>query len=190
LAETVQLLESETDVRVGKDTLRRFEAGVGSPHDPLLPVALDHVLGAEGHLANVEVASGRGSGTVMLPPFWHGPTWMDLKALEVDEPATTTPRSAQDSKADPNRVNLQWGNWHRRLDGPFPLLAVSHAPLRPLRIEAAASIGWRIGVGRPAGAYPINHRWYPDSLATAQGALATYRQRFDDALRHAAENPR
>ncbi|MEL7158734.1 MAG: helix-turn-helix transcriptional regulator, partial [Actinomycetota bacterium] len=36
-----------TDTAVSRDTIRRFEKDVGKPHDPMLPVALDHALGAD-----------------------------------------------------------------------------------------------------------------------------------------------
>ncbi|MGI9597834.1 MAG: helix-turn-helix domain-containing protein [Acidimicrobiales bacterium] len=178
LAETSQRLASMTTTTAGKDTLRRFEANIGEPHDPLLPAALDHVLGAEGHLALVEISSGSGTASVSVPRYWQGPVWIDFR--------TTEPDSFESGWI----AELQWGNWHRLIEGELPQLIVNHAALIPLRILAAPEIEWTAGLGRRPGAKPINHGWVPDSIDTTQQALSTYQDALLTAIRHANEHRR
>ncbi len=176
LAETSQRLETLTGTTAGKDTLRRFEANIGEPHDRLLPVALDEVLGAQGHLALAEIASGRGTGTAPVPSYWNGPVWI---AFRSDNP----------DRGDDDRVaELQWGNWRRLIEGPLPQLVINHAALIPLRIVADPDILWTVGVGRRPGATPINHDWAPDSIDTTQQALSTYQEALLKALRRGGQN--
>ena len=177
LAETSHRLAAMTTTTAGKDTLRRYEANIGDPHDPLLPVALDHVLGANGYLALVQIASGEGTAAVNLPPYWNAPVWITF--------------ATERGNLGPRRVaELQWGKWRRPIDGRLPLLVVNHAPLVPLRIVADTDIRWAAGVGRRIGATPINHGWIPDSIDTTQQALSTYQEVLFDAVRHASEHHR
>lgn len=156
-------------VACSKDTLRRFELDQGEPFDRSLPAALDHVLGAEGHLALTTIRSGQGAGLASLPPYWHAPIWI-----------------AADSPGGEVMVELRWARWARRLVGASPLLLVSHYadPTAPLRIECDAAVSWTIGLGRPRGATPINHGWMPISLDAAHEALATTQQAIRDAISH------
>ncbi len=177
LAETSHRLAVMTTTRAGKDTLRRFEANVGDPHDPLLPVALDHVLGANGYLALAEIASGHGSAAVQIPPYWNAPVWITFTA-------------ARDNLGPRPVAELHWGKWRRLINGRLPLLVINHAALVPLRIVADTDIHWTTGVGRRVGAMPINHGWTPDSIDTTQQALSTYQEVLFDAVRHASEHHR
>ena len=166
MVETTERLSAATGVRISKDTLRRFEGGKGEPQDRLLPVALDHVLGAEGHLALAELRSGSGSVVLRIPPYWYAPVWFAFDG--PDEPA-----------------ELVWGAWRRRIDGPRPLLVVSHyaEPFSPLRIVTGESTRWTAGVGRRPGAMPINQGWTPVSLEDAQRAISGTEDAVLDAMR-------
>ena len=86
-------------------------------------------------------------------------------------------------------AELRWGSWRRRVTGTVPLSVICHSSMVPLKITAEPGVSWTAGVGRPAGASPINHAWTPDSLATTQEALRTYQQALLDALRHSSEHP-
>lgn len=167
LSQVAQRLAAATDVACSKDTLRRFELDRGEPVDQSLPAALDHVLGAEGHLALSTIRSGQGPALVTLPPYWHAPIWI-----------------AVDSARNDVAVELRWARWARRLVGSPPLLLVSHYadPSAPLRIECDPAIHWDVGLGRPRGATPINHGWMPVSLDAAQEALASTQQAILDAI--------
>ncbi|MGF1598112.1 MAG: helix-turn-helix domain-containing protein [Acidimicrobiales bacterium] len=177
LLETAERLAALTGVTVSKDTLRRFETDVGQPHDRLLPVALDHVLGAEGKLAIVALRSDAGSGAVRFPPYWHGPIWM---SFEID---ATTPRA----QIEP--VVIEFGDWARELSITTPRLLIHHycAPTVPLRITAPPTVRWTVGIGRRAGAEPIDHGWVPVSVDVAQSALSDTEQALLDALAAASE---
>lgn len=177
LTETSQRLADLTGTKAGRDTLRRFEANVGEPHDPLLPMALDHVLGANGHLALLQIASGRGTSTVNIPSYWTAPVWITFAAESV---------AGCGSKV----AELQWGNWHRSIEGDLPMLVINHSAMVPLKITADDAIHWTAGIGRRRGATPINHGWNPDSLDTTQQALSTYQEILLDAVRHASEHDR
>jgi transcriptional regulator with XRE-family HTH domain len=168
LAQTADRLTTMTDISASKDTLRRFENDQGEPHDRLLPVALDHVLGAEGHLTLIEIRSGQGAGAVRIPFYWRGPVW-----LAFDGPSADT------------EIELLWGAWRRRLEGDLPLLLASHyaEPQAPLRILTSRQVQWTVGVGRPAGAVPINHGWAPISVDAAQRLLSETEFAVLDALR-------
>jgi transcriptional regulator with XRE-family HTH domain len=157
LVDTASRLAAITGTEVGKDTLRRFETGVGQPHDPLLPAALDHVLGANGHLGMVEIRSDRGSGSVRLPPYWYGPVW-----IAVEGPGTE------------GRVRVRFGDWYRQVRGTLPMLVAiqSWAPETALRISADSSITWKVGLGRRVGAVSIDQNWVPASIGAAQRALS------------------
>ncbi|MGH1491645.1 MAG: helix-turn-helix transcriptional regulator [Acidimicrobiales bacterium] len=184
LIETSRRLAEVTGTKASKDTLRRFEDDKGDPHDRLLQVALDQVLGGNGHLAVMEIASGHGPGTVKIPHYWTGPVWLAFSAA----PGVSSTKKPDD--ADTRIVDLQWGSWRRRIDGDLPLLVVSHAPLAPLRLATDKSTHWTVGVGRRAGAIPINHRWLPDSIDTTHDALSEYQRTLYGALRHAHEQHR
>jgi transcriptional regulator with XRE-family HTH domain len=168
LVQTADRLARYTDVHVSRDTLRRFEIGAGSPHDQLLPLALDQVLGAEGHLAMSEIRSSRGSGVVTLPPYWHAPIWLSI-----------------DHDGGDIDIELNWAKWARRIQGDAPLLVVSHYadPLAPLRVIASSQTRWTVGVGRPPGAIPINHGWVPIDLDAASQALTSIHGALRDAIR-------
>jgi hypothetical protein len=184
LAEASQRLAESTDTVASKDTLRRFEADIGLPHDRLLPVALDHALGAVGHLTVAETATGTGSGTARVPGYWSGPTWIEFWT-ETDDENTTTDSVAGSA----GRIaDLSWGNWRRSIVGQLPLLVICHASMAPLRIAADPAIHWTVGVGRRVGAIPINHGWLPDSIDTTQDALTDYQRALLQALRHAEEH--
>lgn len=168
LAQAAGQVAESTGLTVSKDTLRRFEIDQGEPHDPLLPAALDHTLGAEGHLALVELRSGRGTGVVNLPRYWHAPIWISF-----------------DGPVDSADIELHWANWQRRLQGELPLLVVSHYadPSAPLRIITHRRVRWTAGLGRPAGAVPINHGWVPVSVDAARRAVSDTRNAVLDAIR-------
>jgi transcriptional regulator with XRE-family HTH domain len=166
-ADVRQRLADQTNITVGKDTLSRFEKGTGEPHEPLLPVALDHVLGGNGRLVLAELSSGTGPGAVTVPDFWKAPVWL-----------------AFSGDAAEFVVELRWGEWRRRLEGPLPQLVICHSAMAPLRIIADPEVHWTVGVGRRSGAMPINHGWVPASVDTANAALSTYQDALLDAVRH------
>jgi transcriptional regulator with XRE-family HTH domain len=172
LAETADRLAATTDVRVSRDTLRRFENNTGAPHDRLLPVALDHVLGGQGYLAPSEIRAGRGHGMVRFPPYWQAPVWFSF----------TGPPDAPPPE-------LHWGAWKRRLTGGLPLLVISHyaEAVHPLRIVADDRISWTAGVGYRYGAVPINHDWVPISVDATNKALSETREAVVDAMRACSE---
>ncbi len=173
-SETAARLTTMTDTHVGKDTLRRFESGTGKPHDPLLPVALDHVLGGNGHLALTKITGGHGSGAVSFPPYWRAPVWLDFVGPERDD-------------ADERPVaELQWGSWRRRITGQLPMQVISHSSMVPLRITTDPDVHWTAGVGRLIGATPIDDEWVPDSVTTTQQALSTYEDVLLQAVKHAS----
>ncbi len=181
LADTSQRLAELTGTKASKDTLRRFESDVGLPHDRLLPVALDHVLGANGHLAMVELAAGKGSATVNIPRYWAAPVWLEFWVdPECDK---------RGGDGVGHRVaELYWGSWRRSIDGELPLLLISHGPMLPLRLVVDPSIHWKVGIGRRVGAIPINHGWLPNSIDATQDALTEYQQVLLEALRHIDEH--
>ncbi|MGI9597569.1 MAG: helix-turn-helix domain-containing protein [Acidimicrobiales bacterium] len=161
-------LARETDIEVGRDTLRRFETSVGQPHDPMLPIALDHVLGAGGRLAVLELRSDHGTGTARLPPYWRGPIW-----IRLDDPR---PES---------HVVLRRGNWHREVTFHESALLSTHwfEPSVPLRIIADASTAWSIGVGRRAKTQSADQNWVPATVEAAQQGLAETEQAIFTALK-------
>ena len=173
LNQTVDRLAAETGVSCSRDTLRRFEMDQGEPFDRSLPVALDHVLGAEGHLALSTLRSGRGPGTVGIPFYWHGPTWIALDSADGEV-----------------TVELRWAKWARTLSGRSPLLLICHFadPSAPLRITCDPVTEWTVGLGRPAGAVPINHGWTPVSVEAAQEALRSTRTAILDAIADSDES--
>ncbi len=167
LSETAEHLARQTGVEVGRDTLRRFETDVGVPHDPLLPIALDHVLGADGRLAALELRSSRGAGSVTMPSFWCGAVW-----IQFDTP----------SGAD---VVLHRGDWHRetKLEPGVTLHSVHwFDPTAPLRIKADENVRWTVGVGRLAGTKPIDQNWVPTRIDVAQQALSDVEQAMRTAV--------
>lgn len=174
LGETVARLQAETGISVGKDTLRRFEVGTGRPNRPLLPVALDHVLGGNGHLALETIRSGTGPGTVVFPDYWNAPIW-----LELDGPRAPVP--------DGLVAELQWGGWRRALTGDLPLAVICHGAPRVLRIDTAPTVRWSVGVGRRQGATPIDQGWLPTSVDATQEAISAYREALMDAVRATAD---
>jgi len=174
LNQTVDRVAAETGVACSRDTLRRFETDQGRPFDRSLPAALDHVLGAEGHLALTVLRSGHGPAAVAIPFFWHGPIWIAL-----------------DSPGDEVTVELRWAKWARVLTGGPPLLLISHYadPSAPLRIVCEPVTEWTVGLGRPAGAVPINHGWTPVSVEAAQEALQSTQAAILDAIGDAVPRP-
>ncbi len=167
LAQTAERLSLRTDITASKDTLRRFENDQGEPHDRLLPVALDHVLGAEGRLALTEIRSGQGPGVIRFPYYWAAPVWF-----------------AFDGPQSQASIELHWGAWWRKIEGNLPLLVVSHyAEAVPVRIVVGKRVRWTVGVGRPSGAIPINHGWVPTSIDAAQQAISETQHAVLDAIR-------
>lgn len=156
-----------TDVEASRDTLRRFETDVGQPHHPLLPVALDHALGAEGRLAVLQIRSSRGSGAVSFPPYWRGPVWLALGPVGGHQGGSG------------RQIVLRRGKWQRtvRLSEPGTLVSFHwFDPSLPLRVEADPELSWAAGVGRRAGAVPIDQNWAPSSYDVAQDAVKTVEQ--------------
>ena len=149
-------VRTQARLQVSRDTLRRFETDVGRPHDPMLPVALDHVLGAGGRLALLELRSGRGRGSVQFPGFWRGPIW-----VRFDDPT------------GPAQAVIQRKTWQREVafDGPTVIGAHWFDPAAPIRIMAEPTTSWQVGVGRPAGAIPANQGWVPGNIDVAQQAV-------------------
>lgn len=164
LAERVR---AQTGLQASRDTIRRFEIDLGTPHDPMLPVALDHVLGGSGRLALLELRSGRGSGTVPLPGFWRGPIW-----VRFDDPG------------GPTQAVLGRKTWQREvpIDGPTLISAHWFDPAAPIRIVADPATTWEVGVGRPAGAIPANQGWVPGTVDVAQQAVTDIEDAIYTAL--------
>lgn len=167
LPQLAERLGQLTDIDVGRDTLRRFETDVGEPHDRMLPIALDHVLGADGRLAAVEVKAARGSGTVAFPEYWRGPVWLSFDPAEPGTP-----------------IVLGRGRWRRELRVDGRSLASVHwfDPTVPLRIEASPSLSWAVGLGRRAGAEAIDQNWLPESVDIARQAVAEAQAAFTRAF--------
>ena len=173
LAETAERISANTSISVSKDTLRRFENDTGAPHHSLLPAALDHVLGATGSLAVMEISSGVGEGSVNLPPYWHAPIW-----LAFDGPSDQLP------------IELSWGPWRREIAGPLPLLAISHhsQPSQTIRIVAGKQTRWTVGLGRRRDAVPIDQGWVPADIDAATKARSEVDDALLDAIRYSARN--
>ncbi len=166
------LVRKSTGLEVSRDTLRRFESDVGRPHDPELPVALDYTLGAGGRLAVLETKAGSGEGGGYFPSYWRGPFWLEL----------------EDSRGA-GQVVLRRGRWQRELSFDGPTLVSAHwfDPAVPFRIIAEPTTRWSVGVGRRAGAEPIDQNWNPVSVEVARQALVdTQRAIFTAADRAAA----
>lgn len=168
LAETVDELVKRTDISISKETLRRFETDVGQPHDRLLPVALDQVLGAGGNLAVTPVRADRGEGLITFPPFWTGPVW-----LELDGPGRE------------REIRLQWGDWYRsiKVAPPALLWCTCSTPETPVRLIADDDVTWSVGVGRRPGAVSIHQNWTPATIDVAQRALGETERAFVNAMR-------
>lgn len=160
-----------TNTAVSRDTIRRFELHVGRPHDPMLPVALDHALGAGGRLATLEIRSGSGPASISLPPYWRGPIWLSF-----------------DGPDDEVVALLHRKNWRRLLPISGTTLVSVHwfEPDVPLRIDVDRRVGWRVGVGRRADAEPIDQNWEPASVDVAQEAAS----KTHEAIIAAAERHR
>lgn len=160
LAALATKLKAETDQRPSRDTLRRFEIDVGRPHHPQLPVALDHVLGAGGRLAMLELRSGRGDGSVTFPPYWRAPFWIEFGAGDGADPWPAT-------------VLLRRGRWHRVVEiaGPGTFAAHWFDPSVPIRISAPPEVTWTVGVGRRGGATLIDQNWVPTTVDVAKQAV-------------------
>lgn len=170
---TVDRLAAETGIRIGRDTLRRFETSRGRPLDRLLPVGLDHVLGGMGLLALELIRSSQGPGVVWLPHYWRSPVW-----LEFDGPSDDV-------------IELHWGAWQRRIESGPPTLLISHycEPNTALRIVTGPDTRWSVGVGRRPGALPVNHGWVPSSVDDARQATERTSNALLDALRYRADGP-
>lgn len=168
-------LSTLTDTEVSRDTVRRFEIDVGKPHDPMLPVALDHVLGADGRLGVLEIRSGQGLGTVKFPPYWRGPIWLAFDPSQAESDAKFL-------------AVLHRGRWRRDLVITGPMLLAVHwfDPEVPLRIEVADGMTWRVGVGRRSGATSIDQNWEPSSVDIAEDAVL----KAQEAIMTAAERDR
>lgn len=162
LVETSERLSAITGVGVSKDTLRRFESDVGHPHDPILPAALDTVLGAGGHLTQLPFRKMQGSGLVSVPPWWYGPLW-----IAFDGPGEF-------------RGRIRWGDWYRNIRGRAPLVVHTQScfPQTPLRVTVDVNTNWIIGLGFRAGTVSIDQNWVPANMAAAQRALAIVEQAF------------
>ncbi len=159
-------LARTTDVEASRDTLRRFETDVGQPHHPMLPVALDHALGAEGRLAVLQIRSSQGPGAVFFPPYWRGPVWLALSSSGSDN-------------GNERSVVLQRGKWQRIVTLTEPEMLVSFHwfdPSVPLRVDGGPDVAWAAGVGRRAGAVPIDQNWAPSSYDVARDAVKTVEQ--------------
>jgi transcriptional regulator with XRE-family HTH domain len=167
LAALSERLMRQTGLQVGRDTLRRFETDVGEPHDPMLPVALDHALGAAGRLALLELRSGAGDGSVRFPGFWRGPIWLRF-----------------DDTGGPRQVVLGRKTWQREvaIDGPTSISAHWFDPTAPIRIRAPASTSWSVGVGRLAGALAANQGWVPSNVDVAKQAVTDIEDAFYSAV--------
>lgn len=175
LSALVEHVRKRTGLDVSRDTLRRFESDVGRPHDPELPVALDYTLAAGGRLAVLETQAGSGEGGAYFPSYWRGPIWLEL----------------EDGKGS-GQVTLRRGSWQRELSFDGPTLVSAHwfDPAAPFRIVAEPTTRWSVGVGRRAGAEPIDQNWAPVSVDVAQQALAdTQRAIFTAADRVAPPDP-
>lgn len=170
LAVVAARVRAETDLDVSRDTLWRFETDVGRPHTPQLPVALDHILGAGGRLAVVEVRTGHGDGSVALPPYWVGPFWLEISGAE---------------DAFPAKVVLQRGNFRREVEVDGPQLVSAHwfDPAVPVRITAPPEIHWVVGVGRRARADAIDQGWAPMTMNVAQQAVTEIEEAIYRAVR-------
>ncbi len=164
-------LAGTTDLEASRDTLRRFETDVGQPHHPMLPVALDHALGAEGRLAVLQIRSGQGPGAVYFPPYWRGPVWLALNTAEVN--------TAEGAHGSGRNIVLQRGKWQRTVTLARAGALVSFHwfdPAVPLRVETDPGVSWAVGVGRRAGAVPIDQNWAPSSYEVARDAVKTVEQ--------------
>lgn len=186
LSSLAERVSNHTGVDVGRDTLRRFETDVGQPHDPMLPVALDHVLGAGGRLALLELRAGRGNGATWFPPYWRGPMWVEFVDDEAeDDKADDDPDDDDDPDvAGRTHVVLHRGSWYREVRFTGRLLVAAHwfDPSTPLRIEADAGTSWTAGVGRRFGAEAVDQNWVPGGVDVAQKALAETEQAIFDSL--------
>ncbi len=179
LIDAVGRLKTLAGIDISKDTLRRFEAGVGQPHDRLLPAALDQILGADGHLATLELRSDEGSGVVRVPAWWTGPLWFEF---------TAGGSAADEAERREVAVDLHWGEWTREVTGHLPLrLAYHHSSgAQPLRITAAPDLAWRVGLGRRSGGTPINQGWSPTSADTVRRAMAEAEELIFTSLERSA----
>lgn len=168
LADTVDALVKATDISISKETLRRFETDVGQPHDRLLPVALDHVLGAGGNLGITTMRSDNGDGLTTFPPFWTGPVWLELEGAGGER-----------------ELRLQWGDWFRivRVAPPALLWFTLSTPEAPIRLVVDGDLKWSMGVGRRAGAVSIHQNWTPATIDVAQRALSETEHAFVKAMR-------
>jgi transcriptional regulator with XRE-family HTH domain len=182
LSETIALLKVETGLTVSKDALRRFETGASRSPRMLLPVALDHVLRASGQLAVVELRTGRGPGSVQLPPFWRAPTWVALDGPE------------DHLQRHPGRrwtVQLRWGDWGKELQLTLPALVGMHhsEPGQLLRLHASDEVSWTAGLGRRSGAAHIDQGWVPADLGVLQKAVADVERALFEALGRKTDSP-
>lgn len=159
-------LSRYAQLETSRDTLRRFETDVGRPHDPMLPVALDHVLGAEGRLVVHELRARSGVGSVTFPRYWRGPVWLEISA------------------PGPRSISLERGNWCRtvEVDGSASLSVHWFEPTVPLRIAAPDDVGWSVGIGLRADAISIDHNWAPVDVGVAKRAVSEIEDAIQAAL--------
>jgi transcriptional regulator with XRE-family HTH domain len=169
LAETMNRLAESTDLKVGKDTLRRFETGTGNPHDALLAPALDTVLGGNGHLALTVLETGTGPGTIQAPSWWDAPVWLNFE-------------QSDGSPVDGRVADLHWDGWTRTVRGPITAPLILHGSPQSLRIVTDPDTRWTVGLGRPLGAVSLDRGWLPADVDTAKEALADYQNAFVEAL--------
>ncbi|MEM9565752.1 MAG: hypothetical protein AAGA93_24240 [Actinomycetota bacterium] len=149
-------------VRVGADTVRRFESdGSWAGRTPDLDAALDGILGAGGRLACRPVAAAAGIGTIRFPSHWLGPVWIEFNDVS---------RSSF--------VRFTWGRWWKDVHLRAPTVLTTHClqPHLPLRVELPQDVAWRAGIGRRPGARRIDRNWVP---TTPQFAAETYALALD-----------
>jgi len=171
LVDLTERLSRLTGLEVSKDTLRRFESSVGRPHDPLLPAALDSILGAGGSLAVVPLREARGAGSVMIPLWWYGPLWIDF--------------SSEGSPGHDFRAKIRWADWYRTVRATTPIVVQTQScfPDHPLQVQVDGSVSWKLGLGNRRGAVSIDQNWVPANVAAAQRSLRI----VQDALAHTYE---
>lgn len=135
-----------------RSTLERLEqGGLVPPGNKLVP-RLDMVYKSDGNLTCMVLGRGEGRGSILLPPYWVGPVWVELEPAGVVAPV---------------QAEFVWDQYRRPVNVTAPECFSFRKNLPgPGRFSVEAP-GCRYagGIGRCMASLDVNHGWSIDDPA-------------------------